>query len=152
LAPLVPTVQKTADAPREWSEFGDRFDEHNVQPRYMWHDKQSTLIALNKKQPDSYGLGSCFEEYVRKKNNAKLPKNISYYKPQIDEHMDVQIADRPQWNAKITEKLMADQAKKCEELHDQNKGNLQKSNIDQLITKTKHDLDYVNNAMKVQNN
>ena len=117
-------MQKTAVAPREWSEFGDQYDEHDVKARYMWQDKQSTLIALNKKIPDNYGLGSCFEEYVRKKNNAKVPKNISYYKPQIDKDLDLHIADRPQWGAKITEKSLADQAKKCEELHDHNKGNL----------------------------
>jgi len=38
-------------------------------------------MNTNKKLPDNYGLGSCFEEYVQRKNNAKVPKNISYYKP-----------------------------------------------------------------------
>jgi len=96
----------------------------------MWHDKQSTLINANKKLPDNYGLGSCFEEYVKRRNNSKVPKNISYYKPQINEQLEMQIADRPQWNAKVTEKSIADQVKKCEDTHHHNKGNLQKSNID----------------------
>jgi hypothetical protein len=45
---------------------------------------------------------------VTKRNNAKVPKNISYYKPQIDDRLDMGIEDRPHWNAKITEKLISD--------------------------------------------
>jgi len=107
---------------------------------------------MNKKLPDNYGLGSCFEEYVNKKNNAKVPKNISYYKTEIHEHLEMTLADRPDWNAKMTAKLQTDQHKKCDEQHDPKHKKLQKSNIEQLISKTKHELDYVNNAMKVQNN
>ena len=102
-------VPKTgAISPGEWSEFAEHDDPNEIHARYMWHDKQSTLILANKKNPDNYGLGSCFEEYVRKRNNAKVPKNISYYKPQIDDRLDMGIEDRPHWNAKITEKLLSD--------------------------------------------
>lgn len=62
-------------------------------------------MDLNKQIPNIYGLGSCFEEYVNRKNNAKVPKNISYYKPNMQSQEDIHIKDRPQWNAKIIEKL-----------------------------------------------
>lgn len=53
----------------------------------------------------------------------------------------------------MTAKLLSDQEKRHHELHhDPNNKKLQESNIEQLIQKTKHDLSYVNNAMKVQNN
>ena len=78
----------------------------------MWHDKQKNLIALNKKCPADFGLGSCFEEYVNKKQNNKVPKNISFVKQKYEDHQDYSLQDRPDWNAKITEKYLKEQQQK----------------------------------------
>lgn len=85
---------------------------------------------MNKKQPTNYGLGDCFHEYVQRKNKAKVPKSISYYKPLSDNQQDLSIGERPQWNAKVAAKLQAEQRKKAVDNNDPNNKKLQKSNIE----------------------
>lgn len=52
--------------------------------RHKWHNLQSKIDEKEKREgrnPIDFGFGKCYDDLVRQSQVKKVPKNISFFKP-----------------------------------------------------------------------